>query len=158
VSKYIEIQVPDTFDDSAETTFAAVEQAIIIYPVSRVRQGDMFAALESIETALSENLVWLTEQLDVNAQRTDPETIRRLEQLAEGWCRLYEFIADVQGLDAAEAQRASDERRRALKRRIGGDVTCFRRGFDWLSTSIRALKHVACQRLKAHQPSQKRAK
>lgn len=44
--------------------------------------------LDRAESALGENLVWLTDQLDLAVRQKDPETLRRLAQLNAGWIAL----------------------------------------------------------------------
>lgn len=45
----------------------------------------LFEAVQKAEVALGENLVWLTDQLELSVRQKDPETLRRLAQLDEAW-------------------------------------------------------------------------
>ena len=42
-------------------------------------------AIQEAEKALGENLVWLTDKLDLQVRQKDAETLRRLKQLNEAW-------------------------------------------------------------------------
>jgi hypothetical protein len=138
--KYIEIKVPDSFDDTEQTTFDALDCAVATYPASPVSQGELLAALKDIETSLRENLVWLADQLDLNFRRYDRETIGRLEQLATSWDYLCEVIAEAEGKEIDIAHEASAELRQWLKQSVGRDHTGSSRIATWFVARWRTLR------------------
>lgn len=116
--KYIEIEVPDTFDDMEKTTFDALDCAIATYPASPVSQGELLVALKAIDSVIRENLAWLVYQLDSNLRRNDREMIGRLEQLATGWDCLCEVIAAAERKEIDIAHEASAGLRQRLKQSV----------------------------------------
>lgn len=50
--KFIEIAVPDSFDDSQKTTFEALDENLCISPASSVGRDEMLDALMKIEAHL----------------------------------------------------------------------------------------------------------
>lgn len=146
--KYIEIEVPDSFDDDERTTFEALDCAVATYPASPVSQGDMLAALKDIETTLRENLKWLADQLDFNLRRNDRETIKRLEQLAARWDCLCDVIAEAEGKEIDIAHKASAELRQWLEQRVDHDQTRLSRIATWFGPRIRTLRIHAVSAMK----------
>jgi hypothetical protein len=51
----------------------------------KVELCDLTLVLFEAETALAENLVWLTDKLDLEVRQKDPDTLRRLAQLNAAW-------------------------------------------------------------------------
>lgn len=45
-------------------------------------------ALDRAENALGENLVWLSDALDLRIRQGDKETLRRLAQLSAAWTEI----------------------------------------------------------------------
>ena len=41
--------------------------------------------IDEAEAALGENLVWITDKLDLQVRQKDAETLRKLEQLNKAW-------------------------------------------------------------------------
>jgi hypothetical protein len=50
--------------------------------------NDQRAAIALAESALGENLVWLSDHFDLEIRQRDPETMRRLAQLNAAWIAL----------------------------------------------------------------------
>jgi hypothetical protein len=53
----------------------------------------MALALAQAETALGENLVWLTDKLDQLVRQKDADTLRRLAQLNDAWIACCKALA-----------------------------------------------------------------
>lgn len=52
-------------------------------------------ALECVEAALGENLVWLADELDQKIRQKDPDTLRRMDQLSSAWKAACVAIAEL---------------------------------------------------------------
>lgn len=53
-------------------------------------------ALKQAEEVLGGNLVWITDQADLGVRQKDPETLRRLAELHNGWKALVASIAEAE--------------------------------------------------------------
>jgi hypothetical protein len=49
-------------------------------------------AARSAEAAIGENLVWLSDALDLRIRQRDAETLRRLAQLNDAWIQLCKAL------------------------------------------------------------------
>lgn len=58
---------------------------------------EMLEALVDAETVLGENLQFITDLADLAIRQRDSKTLKRLEQLNDGWVRLVKAIAKARG-------------------------------------------------------------
>lgn len=51
---------------------------------------------QTVETSLGFNLVWLSDRLDQEVRQGDTETLRRLEELNQGWLAAVRLLTRLQ--------------------------------------------------------------
>lgn len=59
----------------------------------------MLAVLREAEAALGENLVYITDALDLRVRQKDEEALRKIRQLTDAWVAIVRVIAKAEGRD-----------------------------------------------------------
>lgn len=63
--------------------------------MENVKNKEQIKALKAAEEALGENLVWLSDALDLRIRQGDKETLRRLAQLSAAWTEICKALQEV---------------------------------------------------------------
>jgi hypothetical protein len=104
MAQYIEIEVPDSFDDEQDTTFEAVGRAVAIYPASPVSQAKLLAALKESELVLRTLIAGTDGRLDVPHRSWNSLSHEKLQHLRATAGRLRVLIARAERTALVEEQ------------------------------------------------------